>query len=219
MSAEGRHLYDEVDEIPVYHLHRQHLRPWDRRLPEKVQAEGDRRQMWTLKPPSPAAIYGHLAGCVAFMLVVGLLPFLVNQQYCYEMWNAVIKPKEIYKGYKALFAMWVFTHISNGFSMWLVYLGEGFSKHQLELLFFGIAVFAELMWIDCVMYVKRLDYGLGCWLVALLFTALSQLVMCFRKVGVAAAFLVPYNIVCLIMLLYIGAFMEIHGNEYRWIGQ
>ncbi len=219
LQSERRHLYDDVDQIPVYHLHRKHLRPWDRQLPETVEAEGDRRQRWTLKPPTPFAIYGHLIVSISVLVLVGVLPYAVNAEYCRNMWDAVVKPKDIYKGSKTLLAMWIVTHIANGFAMWLVWLGEGFEKHQVEVFIFGFAVFAELMWLDCVMFTKHLDYGFACWIVSLLCTVASQIIMCFRKVGIAAAFLLPYDIVCIVMLSYIAAFMRIHGSTYEWIGQ
>ena len=219
LMNERKHLFDDVDKIPLYHKHRRNLRPWDRKLPETVEAEGDRRQRWQLSPPTSGEIFGALFGCLVVFQLIGMLPYAVNAKYCSETWNSINKPKEIYKDYGALLAIWIVTHMCTGLSMWLVWLTEGFEKHQFELLTFAIAVFAELAWLDIVMFTKHLDWALGCWIVSLICTVASQVLMCLNKVPIGAAFLIPYDIVCLVMLVYIGAFMKLHGSTYTWIGQ
>lgn len=212
-------LFDEVDKIPLYHNHRRNLRPWDRKLPHMVEAEADRRQHWQLQPPSALEIWGILCLCIITFQIVAMLPYIMNMQFVADTWKSISKPSVIHKDTKTLLAIWIVAHMSTGLSMWLVWLTEGFEKHQLELLTFAIATFAECAWLDVVMYTKHLDWAIGCWIVVFVFTVISQVLMCMNKVAIGAAFLIPHNAITIIAVVYLAAFVDMHGAKFEWLGQ
>lgn len=214
MFARSRQLYDEIKEIDVYRNHRESLRPWDRGLPLPVQAEANRRSAWTLNPPSTKEVFSVWVFCIGLLLCVGLIPMYSNFETMGYIWRDIVKPEIVYTNTSALLAIWVVVHLCSGFSLWFVYLSEGWAKHQLVLLPFAITILLDAMWVDVLWYTYRFDYALGLWAVYCLMTMLTMVAMVADEIGIGALFLFPQLIISAMIMMYIVEFMKIHGSEF-----
>lgn len=211
---EKKSLYDDINRISVYRNHRLNLRPWDRKLPPVVEQEANRRQLWALIPPTGLQIFGVLLLCLLSFQVVGILPFAVNRVHIEDTWQNMDKPMIVYHDAKVLLACWIVIHVCNGFAMWFIWLTEGFSKHQSEMLFFGISIFLECTWMDIIFFTHHLDWAMACWVLIFLSTLATQVLMFRNHVEIGALFLIPYAAGCIVVMVYIQAFIDKFGGEF-----
>jgi hypothetical protein len=211
-AVSGKTLYDDLKEIPLYRDHRETLRPWDRRLPAIVEQEANRRSMWIIKPPPGWVIMSVLLLCIIGFLVVALTPFFVNQEFIELAWRDIEKPSVVYHDARVLFAVMIFVHISSAFGMWFIYLSEGFSKHQLELVPFALTLLCECVWMDVAFYIGRLDWTLMLWCAIALLTVITQTLLIWKDVNIATAFLLPQLGGSIAIIVYTIEFMKIHGS-------
>lgn len=209
----GRTLYDDLKSIPIYKNHRESLRPWDRKLPAVVEQEANRRSMWIIKPPTGYEIAGVLLGCMIAMIAAAIVPFLVNREYIQLAWRDIEKPSVIYHDGRVLFAVYIFVHLCTAFGLWFIYLSEGFSKHQLELVPFCVAVLCECVWLDVAFYIGRLDWCLMLWCGITLLTVVTQCLLVWKEVNISAIFLLPQLAGAITMLVYIIEFIKLHGAQ------
>jgi tryptophan-rich sensory protein len=208
----GKTLYDDLKHIPIYKNHRESLRPWDRALPAIVEQEANRRALWITKPPSGLQIFGLLVLCLAVCLTVTLLPFIVNAEYIALVWRDIAKPEIVYHDARVLLAVSIVVHITTGFALWFVYLSEGFSKHQLELIPFSLALLLESIWMDIVFYARRLDWALMLWVAILLCILCAQFLLVRGDVHISAIFLAPAMAAALVVVAYCVEFWRLHGD-------
>jgi len=202
-------LYDDISSIHVYAKYRDNLRPWDRSLPPIVEQEANRREMWTIKPPTGWAILGMMLLCLGLWQVVGLVPVAANWEHIKLAWRDTEKPEIIYDNPKVLMAAWIVVHICTGFSLWFLWIAQGFDKHALELapmLIFGII---EGLWCDILFYTRRIDWVLAAWYVILLFIILCQIASVYKKCSITGLFLLPHVAAAITVIVYCHAFLTV----------
>lgn len=211
----GAMLYDELKKIDIYSEHRETLRPWDRRLPNVVTQEANRRAMWILKPPPNWFIFLVAVFSILSLEMILVLPFVWNLDRIHATWSQIPKPNVIYNDGRVLVAVAVICHLSSGFALWFVYLTEGFSKHQLELTLFACTVFGDCFWMDIVFYTGRLDWALIDWCCICFFTIATIVALVVRKVDLAAVFLLPQLAGSIAVIIYLIAFIDLVGPAYE----
>uniref|UniRef100_A0A7S1M2V9 Uncharacterized protein n=1 Tax=Neobodo designis TaxID=312471 RepID=A0A7S1M2V9_NEODS len=212
-AVSGKTLYDDLKEIPLYRDHRETLRPWDRRLPAIVEQEANRRSMWIIKPPSGKVIMLVLLGCMIGFLAVALVPFLVNREFIELAWRDIEKPQVVYHDPRVLFAILIFVHLCSAFAMWFIYLSEGFSKHQLELVPFALTLLCECVWMDVAFYIGRLDWVLMLWGAIALLTVITQALLVWKEVNISMVFLLPQLAGAVAVMIYVVEFIKMHGTQ------
>ena len=97
--------------------------------------------------------------------------------------------------------------------MWFIYLSEGFTKHQLELVPFALTLLCECVWMDVAFYIGRLDWTLMLWCAIALLTVVTQGLLIWKEVNIAMVFLLPQLGGSLAIIVYTIEFIKIHGVE------
>lgn len=202
-------LYDDIAGINVYRNHRESLRPWDRKLPPIVEQEARRRAMWITHPPSGWWMSLMLTLCILLWECIGLLPILSNYETVKAEWRDAHKPKLVYTNTAVLLASWVVIHLCTGFSLWFLWLTEGFDKHKTELVPFFLAGLCECCWVDMAFYNRRLDWVVLCWVLVALFVILTQVFMFRGGVEIGTLFLLPHLFASIVMIAYAIAFIQL----------
>jgi tryptophan-rich sensory protein len=211
----GKTLYDDLKSIPIYKNHRESLRPWDRKLPAIVEQEANRRSMWIIRPPSGYSISGVLLLCLLALVAIPLIPFLTNEDFIRLTWRDIEKPPVVYHDPRVLFAVLILVHVCSAFSVWFMYLSEGFNKHQLELVPFCLAVLCECVWMDVTFYVGRLDWTLMLWCAIFVLTLITQALLVWKEVSISMIFLLPQLAGALVVMVYTIEFIKIHGTQLQ----
>jgi len=207
-------LYEDVERINVYRYYKDNLRPWDRALPAFLQFEGMKRNVWRTSPPTLKTILGVLLAALVAYALLALLPLYVNRTLIEQTWRDIQKPSKVITNATVLLAMWVVSHGASAFSLWFVYLSEGFGKHVIPMTTFGIAFFAECPWMDLLFDTYRLDWVTGCWATVLTFTLITMYLMRLEGMNVAALFLIPQVCCCCLVIVFCVEFMQIYGIKY-----
>lgn len=207
-------LYNQISSIPVYKNHRHTLRPWDRQLPPTIDQEANRRQQWELHPPKEWQIFLALLLCVVGALIAGCLSLTVNNERISIMWRDTNKPSLVYTNGKVLLAVWVVAHICSGFSLWFVWLAEGFEKHLRVMAGICLMLFLDCIWLDVLFYTYRLDVTIGLWVVVMGTIIVTQVLLVKDGIAIGALFLIPLLATSIAVLVYLAAFAAMFGTTW-----
>lgn len=202
-------LYDDISTIHVYKDFRDNLRPWDRQLPPIVEQEANRREIWSIKPPSGKLIFFMMFLCIAIFQVVALLPLAVNWEHIKLAWRDTDKPSIVYNNASVLLAGWIVTHLCSGLSLWFLWLAQGFDKHAVELAPMLIFAIIEGLWCDVLFYTMRVDWVLAVWCTILFFIVVCQIACIYNRVAISALFLMPHVGTSVTVIIYSYAFLQL----------
>ena len=207
--------YDDVIRMPLYRYFRRNMRPWDRRLPVLIEQEVDEKEHWTIAPPSFSRIALTLLAIAVVYQLMWVIPVTVNLVHIEETWRNVQTPGIVYDNPSVYIAIWVVVHLSSAFGLWMTWLAGGFEKHFLELIPLGVAFVLECLWFDLVFYTQRLDWTLLDWALILVadITLIGLLIA--NQLAIAAVFFLPHCVVCIPLIVYIAAYINMYGRCYQ----
>ena len=213
-----KNLYDDIRTIHVYNRFRDNLRPWDRQLPPIVEQEANRRDLWSIKPPTAKLIFFMMILCIALWQIVALMPLAANWEHINLAWTDTEKPSIVYDNPKVLLAAWVVTHLCSGFALWFLWIAQGFDKHALELAPMLIFAILEGLWCDILFYTHRIDWVFAAWCTILFFIFLCQVACIYKGVSISALFLLPHVAAAVTVIVYCWYFLQIFptGVWYKY---